>query len=158
MLSSLHNDACYVRQETEDVAKRYAYQMDPMQYHRPALAAPQGAGVFVDRAGNGQSQVDLESLLRNQSFVDSTCSSNRAQADACLLPFAQAQQLQATQLDMVPRIQYHSRSCDPMSGLSINRFDPVLYKGMAFKYGYAAIPTNTTWELKNALERSRNTY
>lgn len=158
-LTSTNSDACYLRQQTEDGRKAYAYQMNPVQNFRPE-PAPQGAGVYVDRAGNGQSQVDLESLLRNQSFVDSRCPAYRNQADNCLLPYMRRQEgsLPCVQNELVPQVQFHSRSCDPLAGLSIDRFDPLLFQGMAFQYGYAAIPSNTTLEFKNQLEKQRNQF
>lgn len=146
-LSSRAYDACEVRQQEADLQRVYDWRMSDVQRLHPSAAAPQAAGVFADRLGSAQSQVDVESLLRNQSFADGS----KAPTAPAAQPFAANGVVEG----LAPRVQYIHRSSDPLSGVSIDRFDPMPCPGMGFQYGYGTIPTNTTLELKNQLEQQR---
>lgn len=146
MQSRTHNDAAYVRQEAEDLKKVYNYRMAEYQNFRPALAGPQGAGVFVDRPGNAASQVDLESVLRNQSFVNAKCAERATTLPPCT---------HTSNCDLVPQVQHLSRASDPLAGKTIDRFEPVPRHGMGFQYGYAQVPLDTRAAAKDELARCR---
>ena len=112
--------------------------------------------MFVDRPGNGQAFVDAESLLRNQSFVSSADPVYRAQIDASFQPFMAAAPVGAcVQGELAPQVQYRSRACDPLSGVTIDRFDFLHHPGEGFQYGYAAFGQDTVSALKDQLARQR---
>jgi hypothetical protein len=158
-LTSVHNDASTVRQEIADSRNIYSYQANPVAYYRP-YPIPQARGVFVNQTGNGQAFVDAESLLRNQSFLSSADPEYRAQADTSFAPYMNPPAISAdaascVQQDLAPRVQYHSRACDPLSGLTIDRFDILHHKGEGFKYGYADFGQDTVAAFKDQLEKQR---
>ena len=135
-LGNLSYDQSALDQYDADAANLYQFQMDPIKNFRPNPNA-QGAGVFVDRRGNGQAQVDLESLLRNQSFVDSQSIANRIEADAQFAPYAQNTISNfPVENNLVPKVQYSSRACSQTSEMSIDRFDFLPQPRMGFQYGY----------------------
>jgi hypothetical protein len=148
-----------VRQATADSRNVYGYIANPVSNYRPyPTSAP--VGIVADRLGNAQSQVDLESLLRNQSYVLSKDPQYRAQADACFAPYMQ-QQLEAplpcVAGNLMPQVTYMSRACDPLSGAQIDRFDFLQYPGQGFQYSYGApqFGQNTVQQLKDEIARNR---
>lgn len=154
-LTSVSSDACTMRQAAADTQNVYAATMNPIQNFRPT-PGPQSAGVIVDRMGNAQSQVDLESMLRNQSFVSSACPAYRLAADQCLKPYMADKPLQCASRALMPQVQYHSRACEPVQ--QIDRFEPLIAPmvGQANAYIYAG--QNTKADFKDQLARSRNAY
>jgi len=154
-LTSIHNDASAIRQDVIDSRNVYDYQANPIANFRP-YPGPQGAGVMVNGQGSAQQFVDAESLLRNQSFVSSSNPEYRAQADACFIPYMQQpQSLACAQVDLTPRVEYHSRACDPLSGMTIDRFDVLAHPQQGFQYGYARFGQDTVATLKDQLARQR---
>lgn len=154
-LTSIHNDASAIRQEIADSRNVYAYQANPVSNFRQ-YPGPQARGVFVNGQGNAQAHVDVESLLRNQSFISSSDPQYRLQADACFIPYMQQpQQLACSQPDLAPQVEYHSRACDPLSGVTIDRFVPLIHPGAGYQYGYAQFGQDTVSSLKDQLARQR---
>lgn len=158
-LTSLSYDECSVRQATADVRNVYANVANPIQNYRP-FPGTQGQGVLVDRLGNAQSQVDLESMMRNQAFVSSSCPAYRIEADKCFAPHMVDKPLQCASGDLVPQVNVLRRSCDPLSGKYVDRFQPLFqpYLGQAQGYAPAQFGVDTKAELKSQLERSRAAY
>lgn len=156
-LTSLGYDASAVRQATADSRNVFGYVANPVANYRPyPSAAP--IGVVADRIGNAQSQVDLESLLRNQSYVLSRDPQYRAQVDACFAPYMQQKvELPCVAGNLMPQVTYLSRACDPLSGAQIDRFDFLQYPGQGFQFGYtpAQFGQNTVNDFKDQLARNR---
>lgn len=157
-LTHLSSDACTIHQEETDSMRVFDTTMNPIQNFRP-LPGSQGAGVIVDRMGNAQNQVELESLMRNQAFVSSSCPEYRLQADRCFAPYMQnTAPLQCASNQLVPQVSTLRRSCDPMSGQFIDRFAPLIQHYAGQNQGYAVPPLDTRASFKDQLERSRNAY
>ena len=155
-LTNLSNDLCSVNQYAYDSQQMYDFQMSSVQNYRPE-PSPQGGGVIVDRLGNGQSQVDLESLLRNQGGISSNCPTFISQQEQRFnaLMAQQSNTLSTVQYDLVPQIQYRNRACSDMSGISIDRFDFLPIPRMGFQYGYADIPVDTVSVFKDQIAANR---
>lgn len=134
MLGNQHYDQSALDQYEADAAALFQFQMEP----RLPTPGPQGVGVFVDRITNGQSHVDVETLLRNQSFVDSHSTTVRQEADAKFSPYMnQTVSNVPVQNDLVTNVGYTSRACSQMSELSIDRFDFLPEPRMGFQYGFS---------------------
>lgn len=138
-LTSTSYDAGTLYQQTADARNLYAYQVDPIVNYRP-FPGPQAPGVTANILGSGQKFVDAESMLRNQSFLPSQNTQFRQQADQQFASYMQQpQSLTCISSDLTPIVSYNSRSCDPMSGTTIDRFDPLIVSGGAgFQYGMSA--------------------
>lgn len=158
-LTSLSSDQCTIRQATADVRNVYANVANPIQNFRP-VPGTQGHGVLVDRLGNAQSQVDLESMMRNQAFVSSSCPAYRAESDKCFQKFLEPRPLQCASSDLVPQVNVLRRSCDPLSGQTVDRFAPLFqpYLGQAQGFNFAQFGVDTKADFKAQIERSRSAY
>ena len=124
-LTSTTYDSSAIRQATADSRNLYSYQADTIANYRP-FPGPIAPGVSVNHLGSAQNFVDAESLLRNQAFIPSANPQYRAQADACFIPYMRPQPLQCVSSDLTPAVEYRSRACDNLSGMTIDRFDPLV--------------------------------
>ena len=158
-LTSVNYDSSAVRQETADARNMYSWQADPVYSYRP-FPGPLPAGVVVNNLGSAQNYVDAESLLRNQAYVASKNPQYRSQADACFAPYMQAQNaapLPCVSSDLTPQVNYTSRACDPLSGVTIDRFVPLIHQNAGFMYGAspATFGVDTVAAMKDELARNR---
>lgn len=161
-LTSINYDASAIRQATADSRNVYGYIANPVANYRP-YPGPQPVGISVDRLGSAQSQVDLESMLRNQSFVPSKNAQLRADADAPLQQmFDQQNQeklknMPCVSTSLTPQTFYLHRACDPLAGLYIDRFDILQYPTQGFMYSAtpAQYGENTVNQALDEIARNR---
>lgn len=156
-LTSIHSDASAVHFDTLQSQQAGNYNLNQVAYMRQYPTGLQPVGISANRQGNGAAHVDVESMLRNQSFVSSSNPQYRSLSDQCVLPFMHNQEpiTGCVPTQLTPQVNYHSRACDPMSGVTIDRFDPLIHPGAGFQYGYAAFGEDTVATLKDQLERQR---
>lgn len=136
-LTSTGYDDWKIRQSLMDSREIYGYNANPVSNFR-SVPGPQPVGISVDRLGNGQSQVDLESMLRNQSYVSSSNAAYRQQSDAQLQQMLAQQNANANipcvSTALMPQVFYMNKFCDPLSGIQIDRFDILQYPTQGFMY------------------------
>lgn len=145
-------DLCSIQQAVADSQSVYNYQLSSLPYSRSEPNS-QVAGVMVDRLGNAQTQVDVESLLRNQNFTASSCIAARMEQSAALNSYTRGTPTGPIDSGLAPRVQYNSRAC--MQTPTLDRLDPGIYQGRGVGYGYGFMPENTVNAYKDSIAQTR---